>query len=243
MGDIDVLVPPERYGEAGKILEQLGWHPRGNPAAHVHGCGWTRADGMLDLHRASLPECLWENADGGFWQRSEPFFLGANETRKLCDTDQFLHILAHGQKLHGRPAIWRLDALYLLPNLDWSLLASEAQARGLTLALREGIDTLRQEFGTAFPPEFLNDLERIPIPWGDRLYWRCRQHRNAVTFALRCWLDWMRIRARSARPPGLAEFLRARWGLEPQSSVLLEIARQIGANFRNGFQGARKKGA
>lgn len=243
MGDIDVLVPPERYFEASHVLAELGWTTRGAAdAALNHGCGYQRGRERLDLHQYMLTDCLWPGADQPGWDRSQPFELGPVSTRRLSEADQLFHLLVHGQEWLGHPGVWRMDAMNLLTRaghrLDWDALLEEARRRDLLPALREAVTRLQREFEFPFPDAFLTRLQAIPVPLQDRLYWWSRKRRDALSFLPFNWLHWRRARAHTPTPLSLTDFLRARWGLPPHRSFWWELLVRIGCNLRSRFQGS-----
>jgi len=77
IGDVDVLVEPDRAREATRILEESGWltwrRHSDRDLLLAHGLDLRKPPaGALDVHWYLLAENCWEGADLGMWKRALP---------------------------------------------------------------------------------------------------------------------------------------------------------------------------
>lgn len=141
MADVDVLV--RDVPGALKVLEERGWKVR-YPERREHSLDLLHeTEGKLDLHSRSVHE---PGSDEGMWLRSRPaVFLGV-PCRVPCETDLLFNLCIHGYRRSGSRARWACDAATLLCSrhreIDWKLLAGEAEARRVAFALRATVEFL-----------------------------------------------------------------------------------------------------
>ena len=171
MSDLDVLVPEERFHEAAKLLEAMGYRPLEHPPELFdlrfgHAIAYRDRSGHdVDLHGHVLTVSCERGADAAFWEAAEPLDLAAGNSRTatsaLCPTDQLLHTLVHGMTWESPPAVrWVADALIVLERsaVDWRRLAALSRARGVALAVAAALGYLRERFDVEVPEGCLNDL-------------------------------------------------------------------------------------
>src|SRR6187401_662233 len=101
IGDVDVLVEPDRAREATRILEESGWlawrRHSDRDLLLAHGLDLRKPPhGALDLHWYLLTECCWESADRGVWQRAKPMTSVTSTTVVPAPEDLLVHACVHG---------------------------------------------------------------------------------------------------------------------------------------------------
>ena len=113
MHDLDLLVPADRLAEAGRLLESLGWRPMSETPCHlglhlppmVHAA----TDTVLELHGRAVPEWLDRLVPtAALFDRARPLRFGDVTLRLPDTTDQLVHLLVHGQLMHGHLYTGRL---------------------------------------------------------------------------------------------------------------------------------------
>lgn len=162
MSDVDILVPGSMVGRALDVLESANW--RGDPArawlrSGMHAGVLSGGSGAsLDLHRHALYEARYAAADESFFTASIPVEAGGAPARAMAADDQLIHTIVHGLRWSIAPSsIWILDAITIVRNgtLEPERLRARAEALGLTLPLRRGLELTRDILG---PEESLDAL-------------------------------------------------------------------------------------
>ncbi len=128
MHDLDLLVPADRLEETRRLLEGLGWRPMSDDPCHlglhlppmIH----PDSDSVLELHGRAVP--AWLEAllpAAALFARARPFRV-EDVTLQLPDaTDQLVHLVVHGQLMHGHLYTGRLllrDLVELVRLVDRS---------------------------------------------------------------------------------------------------------------------------
>lgn len=254
MGDFDLLVPLERFPEARRVLEGLGFVPTleappgmATAPGHVDHSLAYRRPGVLevDLHYFALDECRRPGADDGFWARSvERVVMGA-PARVPGRTDLFLHVLAHGYRVQRGAPRWAADAATMLLDpsepVDWDLLVEETRRRRMVLPVSAALRELRDRLGLPVPPGPLQHLEEAPMAsWEPFDLW-VRAATSLDGRARRFFLalvDYLRYDERPT-PKGFGDYLAARWAVEGGARGLVwEVLRRAGSVLR-GLPGRR----
>ncbi|MGE0487976.1 MAG: nucleotidyltransferase family protein [Vulcanimicrobiota bacterium] len=228
MSDIDLLIAPADWEVAWQRLEQLGWRYWGW-ASHTYT--FSDSEGHeLDVHRYSVPECVWPEADREFWRRSREVDLEGARARILGPEDQLLHLTLHAVRSPGRCLV--ADALTLLGNhwLDWDAFYAEARARRVLGQAVEGVQQLGHWHACPAAPR---------LSWREQL-----EHRLAVR--ARSWVPanylWQYLLyCRGHRRRGsLRLFLRELWGVRPEQTLVARLVEKIIA--RGGRSSGAKRG-
>lgn len=241
MADADLLVTVERFPEARRVLEGLGYRPRledprglATAPGHVdHSVALRRPGGLeIDLHYFALDECRWPGADDGLWERSLERPVMGVPARTPGTTDMLLHLLAHGYRVHAGSPRWAADAAALLLDrpheVDWDLLVRETRRRRMVLPLTATLRSLRDDLGLPVPAEPLARLDAAPVAaWEAFDFW---VRAVAEGRSLRVFLalaDYLRDAAGRGERPGLGGFHRylvTRWAVP--GGLAAEVARR-----------------
>jgi hypothetical protein len=155
MSDVDILVPGASVGRALDVLEATNW--RGDPdrtwlRSGMHAGVLSNGGGSsLDLHRHALYEARYAAADEAFFAASIPVEAGGAPARAMAADDQLIHTVVHGLRWSIAPSsIWILDAITIARNgdLDPERVRARAEALGLALPLRRGLELTRDILGS-----------------------------------------------------------------------------------------------
>jgi hypothetical protein len=236
MNDIDVLVPVSRMREAIDLLLDAGLVPVGGvPPWYVaeyaprfvpsHGFR-DELDHQLDLHWHVLHASCQPEADDDFWAAAAPIELLGVKTRALCPADELLLVILHGLRWNAIPTYrWVLDAALLcsgaLGTIDYERLIEQARKRRVTVALRAGLDYLRQVVAAPVPQRWIAALSaRRPLVL-ERLELRAQttqpRARSALQWGIVYHQQYARRELPLARKPTVARHLglaRRRLGIE-----------------------------
>jgi len=169
MGDVDVLVPEDRFRDAADVLVTHRWKPFYHDPAFFdvrfeHAIGFTNRLGeSIDLHAHVLMASCERGADKAFWEASMPMQIDDVATRSLCATDHLLHACAHGALWTPQPGLrWIADALTVLRStdggIDWPRVVFSARERGVTSQVVAALEYLRSRFAAPVPIDFVRDL-------------------------------------------------------------------------------------
>lgn len=169
MADVDLLVGPEAWDAARRVVEELGWSRRApEPAsrrAHLHAETFTLAGEIeLDLHAHALLESCAPRADDGFFERSVPFAIDTTRAFTLSPADHLLTVCVHGIRFSRVPAVqWAADAALVVRGagdaMGWGTLVAEARTRDLALPVSTALRFLARELEVAVPADVLGELD------------------------------------------------------------------------------------
>ncbi|MGH7571512.1 MAG: nucleotidyltransferase family protein [Gemmatimonadota bacterium] len=225
MGDVDVLVRPERFHEAARALGEAGWgthfwSPELFDTRFEHALAFfDAADNSVDLHCHLLMACCERDADLDFWEASRPLQVDGMTTRTLCATDHLVQACVHGLNWVRVPPIrWVADAITVLraapDDIDWDRLELLAREREIALPTGAALAYLNRAFATPVPDETMRRLEAIPVSRGDRLrfgVWMENARGRPLALILHHWAMFSRG-VRGAGPlervHGLRDYLR-----------------------------------
>ncbi|MGI9037743.1 MAG: nucleotidyltransferase domain-containing protein [Gemmatimonadota bacterium] len=170
MGDIDVLVRVESFGDAVERLREAGWrtfywHPDHFDVRFEHAIAFLNERGeSVDLHCHLLMACCEPGADDRFWQSSRSVEIEGVRTRTLSAEHHLIHTCVHGMNWVQEPLVrWVTDATRIIRStdvIDWESLVSTAAERGVAPAVGPPLDYLRRTFDLPVPVEVIRDLER-----------------------------------------------------------------------------------
>jgi Uncharacterised nucleotidyltransferase len=185
MGDVDVVVPPDRARRALETLIGSGYWPTGGiepfgalrvrRALNLAGPG--SAGGRLDLHWSTLPGP--EPGSGVFDRACGATLLGA-PTTVPSPADALLSVLAHGTSFDAEPVRWVLDGAFCLRTfgdaVDWDRFVVRARFNRFGPALAVALGALRSDYGSAVPDGVIAALEGAPTSLLDRALWTLQCH-------------------------------------------------------------------
>lgn len=180
MGDVDVLIRPERFQDALRVLgdagwESLSWRPDLFETRFQHALAlYDGAGNSVDLHCHLLMACCEPGADLPFWEASRSLEVEGVQTRTLCTTDHLLQACVHGLNWVQVPPIrWVADAITVLrvapDEVDWDRVDRLVRERDMALPVSAALDYLRRVFDAPVPDDSLRRLGTIPVSFTDRL--------------------------------------------------------------------------
>ncbi len=219
--DLDVLVPQHQSTFAIERLRQLGLTSPSKasfgPSSPVSypGMGFlssmpNRFNDDLDLHWRCLYYSCDRSYDERVWDRSQPYTLGAEATRRPSDTDLLLQVIAHGMGWNAvAPIRWAADAHVLITSgsINWDLLCDEAARNRLESELCNGLAAIRDCLDLKVPAHALERLvarKRRPYDQA-RNYVRGREPSPFVSLA-RLFVDYIPRSSGLSLTKRLAEF-------------------------------------
>jgi hypothetical protein len=182
MGDIDILVPEDVLANAIAVLTTMNLHPGGMYARHLMrsdfrsrspGYGFIGgSDQYIDLHWKALHLDRRPEADDRFWQAHRKASLDGMPIRVLDPAHQLIHICAHAAQTGAAAAAeqWPADAILVIrgsPDLCVERLISEADYRGLSAIIADGLGFLAQEFNVSIPNVAISHM-RAAASWTER---------------------------------------------------------------------------
>ncbi len=106
MHDLDLLVPAARLAEAERLLEECGWRPLGDGPCdldlHLPRMVHPEAEAVLELHGRVVPERLDALLPAEMlFERASPIRVEEVDLLLPDPADQLLHLVVHGQLVHG----------------------------------------------------------------------------------------------------------------------------------------------
>ncbi len=240
LADVDLMIGPERVGDAVEALERSGFVATEGNAERVlaarHSLAFRDPEGReIDLHRSAL----WRpGLDEDFWRGSVGAEVAGAPVRILNPADQLLHVCAHGAAWNPvHPIRWAADAyktVEVAGGLDWERLVSMARRGRLTLPLAGALACLAEDLEAPVPAATRLELSQAPVSAAER-----RAH-SAVSqppswrrsASMLSWF-WERHRAQAAlegkpaRPAGFARYMQTFWGLDRPSQLPSYAARRL----------------
>ncbi len=137
MGDVDLLVPPDRREDAARVLQKLGF-ARGPSLVLHHAEAWTRGDFAIDLHSNIIAMGRARIDLAGLWSRTTAGWpTGA---RRLEANDALLFHLIHLARNRLRlPLMNVVDAARLLERADRGVVLCRAREWGLRRATERAL--------------------------------------------------------------------------------------------------------
>jgi hypothetical protein len=228
-GDVDVLVPSDRFMAACGILSDLGYRrtsvdPRPGFAARFgKGAAHVGRDGLeVDLHRllADGPFGYWVDHDTILGSTTQ-FELGGRSFERLDDTALVLHACLHAVLGGPRPTLLQIRDIAQLSareGVGWDVLAEWGCRWRLRAVLLRALELVRQQLGDSALPEDSQHMRRSirPSMQERRALRACAEER------FRGEREWASFRALSGVRPRVVyagallfparEFLRARTG-------------------------------
>lgn len=240
-GDLDLAVRPERIGDAVLALREAGLAAIETEPERLlevrHSLAFVDDRGReIDLHRGML----WRpGLDEEFWHGSVETEIAGAPVRILNQTDQLLHVCAHGAAWNSvHPIRWAADAFKAIEiagnGLDWERLVSMARRGGLTLPLFDALACLAEDLEAPVPSGVLLELSRAPVSTAERRahYAVARPPSWRRSLSMLSWF-WERHRAQAlldgerARPAGFVRYMQGFWGLDKPSQVAGYAARRL----------------
>jgi len=179
--DLDVLVRPEHYYPAARILLPNGFKLF---SVNKRRLASEKADYQLllraprgvviELHCALADRDQFYSDVNGFFQRSEEFILGDLRLQGLGKEDNLVHLclhlgkrhFSHGEKKH------LLDIALLLKKkkVDWPIFLDRVKRAGCRMITYYCLEAVRIRQGTEVPREIMASLS--PSPWRRRILGR-----------------------------------------------------------------------
>lgn len=253
--DVDILIRPERVPSASRILKKSGWNIKGKPKkgikkeALVVRPAATFEKGTIssiDLHWHAVKECIYPEADHGFWNHARSMKIDGIDASVMSPTDQLyltcIHASRHQANWEPLPSVtWITDCVYILRGsyneIDFQRILDQAQKHNLVLPLRIAFDYLNQKFDGTFPSKFMNRLKKTKISAIEYNELRARQKASHFTgpFILR-WYTYLR----SIRKEKNLNYFLKLWGFSKFLQTFYEIPTVFLLPVSLVFKGAKK---
>ncbi|MCC6580500.1 MAG: nucleotidyltransferase family protein [Phycisphaeraceae bacterium] len=185
MGDLDVLVSPDRIEQAMELIRAEGgqisqtlmrpdFFPRYYYEAQITFPGIVPV--VMDLHIRPFRPLRYARhvPDDGLWDRALPVDLGGHPVMIPSPDDMLLHLAVHLAIHGGAGQRWRRDIVQWIARygdvLDWDRLLRTAWHWHLSLPLREGLRNAQECCDEQLLPRRVKmALLREPAGWRDRL--------------------------------------------------------------------------
>jgi hypothetical protein len=184
MGDLDLLIPQGRLGQAHQALVSMGYTAKRNffiqreRKTHHHLPPYHRRNRIVELHWTIASPLSPLNIDlEGLWQRARPAPGHKPPAWLLSPEDLLLHLSLHLLQDEFSSGIRRIydiaQALdYYQAELDWEMLASRARQwgnnKGLFLILLLSAEWYNAPLPNGYleslqPPDFTPQIERLAL--------------------------------------------------------------------------------
>jgi hypothetical protein len=184
MADMDVLVSPEQWDDAGEVLRKLDWDStsprfRGIPRFRSAWEFKHRDGSCIDLHwhviEYLVPSPHEPTPGAGLLHVIRTTIAGV-PTQVLDHPDQLLHVCLHGARSFPTGnVIWVADALKVIaevPALDWERLVRLAARCRCTRAIGEALAYLSEGFPAPVPPAVVASLRSARVSRREALGFR-----------------------------------------------------------------------
>jgi hypothetical protein len=172
--DLDILVKPEHYYPAARILLGNGFKVYSMNRRRLAS---EKADYQLlllaprgvivELHRALADRDQFRSDIPGFFRRSEEFTFGALKALGLGTEDLLLHLCLHFGKRHFMTSEKKhlLDIALQLKkrNVDWPVFLDRAKRSGCLTIIYYCLEAARSQYGSEVPREIMKALS--PSRW------------------------------------------------------------------------------
>jgi hypothetical protein len=252
MGDVDVLIPPDRLHEAFAIVAERGY--RLAPETRVseltpawlslhNGANFRDDHGRaIDVHWYACADACTPGADAAFWQAALPVTFEGVSTRALAPSDLLYAVLVHGFSSHARHLRWAADSVTIMAQaeVDWARVVRHAVTRRMVPAIAWALAWVKSELGAPVPDSALAMLAEADVSLIDRLEHHHRRSARPDSFGkvlLRLWC-WHR-RTSEARGAvlvaGFPRFLARYYGAEPWRVPGLVLRRGVARLVREGL--------
>lgn len=180
MSDIDVLVTHYQARQAIETLLKKGWKPEfpeyleynlklGKSMMFYDTTGFE-----FDLHWHPFFESHGRHSQDDFFTKAIPLRIGKCDTLALCPAQNLLHTLIHGLRYNPEPPIrWIPDAMTILSSrnlsIDWDDFLIQTKRFKSTLAIRQALLFLKNEFDALIPEAVLTNLYSSRISLSEKL--------------------------------------------------------------------------
>jgi hypothetical protein len=229
--DIDILVPDTLAVQAVACLAAVGYtathrYEGALPEKYLR-VGFSHAfrnarGNEIDLHWHMLYLRAFPGSDDAFWRHAIPATLAGVPVMLPSPTDMLLMACLHGLCWSSTSSIrWVADAAHLIRTsvIDWNLLATYAEWKGVALPLQLALTYLRDRVELPVPTETLQRIASAPVDQTDR--WVLKTYsgpENLLWNTLSLWFRYARFpRVEPARfaslLAGFPDYLATYWAL------------------------------
>jgi hypothetical protein len=239
MSDFDLLVPTHKADRALELLRDGGWKPTEPIRIRLAdsmidtrvypGVGLADGEGQeCDLHWHVLHDCCFDGADESIWRHAETLAIHDRCFRVPDATDLFMHVCVHGATYNPMPPVrWVADAAMIVrtagARIDWDRLIVEAEARLLSVVMREAIDVVREVADADIPESVMTRLRATRTRRVEEREYRLRQRDKGYLRTLTGRRCQFRRQYPSAGPLArvakLPDFLQQIWSLPTKRAI------------------------
>ena len=251
MGDIDILIPPDKAKLAINLLLDANWQmkaewmtvektlKRSSAGAFVNDHG-----GEIDLHWNVFPQGRHPHADDDFWTESVEIKMAGVPTRCENSTDLLFHVCVHGARWSAvSPIRWIADAMIIFDSvqgkINWARLVEQASKRRLTLPLRETLAYLKKNFNAPVPSKLLEEMEKVHHPFIERLEYGFNYKPVGIlgAFPGHCFNYFRLVQKSSLKQKilGFPGYFQEVWGLKNSWGIPLFIVSKLWERLKMRF--------
>jgi len=231
MGDVDLLVRPERVRDAVALLQARGFRilrHSANVLTDVHLFSrkainlTSEAVPELDLHWRTMREIHSESEETAFWESATAVTLCGVPTRAMSAEDQVLHVCVHEARWCPSPLPrWMADVAVVFGEtgkaFDTARLVERARRLELVTPVKETLECLAATVPDVVPLELLRALGEVPPTRRDEHEYAVRCRRSGALGILRdeyvIYRNTTCCQNAVRRLFGFPRYLQALWGL------------------------------
>ncbi|MDD5219852.1 MAG: nucleotidyltransferase family protein [Candidatus Bipolaricaulis sp.] len=232
MGDVDVLVRPQRVRDAVALLTARGFRVLDHPASVLTNIHLLSRKAInlasdtlpkLDLHWRTMREVRSEDEEAAFWEGSAAVALCGVPTRVMDPADQVLHVCAHEAQWCSSPLPrWLVDLAMIFraagDTFDVEQVLDRASRLELASPVAEMLGYLATNVPDVVPRELSDALCQVHPTRRDRREYEVRCHRFGALRILRseymAYCDQTPGRNAIHRWIGFPGHCQALWGLK-----------------------------
>lgn len=171
VGDLDILVRPDKVEAAREALAPHGWRlalpderfdPRFGHALTLED----PAGGSIDVHAHALNLNLGSRDDDIFWTHAVTVDVAGAQIRTMCAAHQLIHQVAHAAAWNVFPAVrWAADCAAIIRSgrVDWALLCDGVERLALGPVVGTAMRYLRDDLDQPIAEDVIARVLAAPI--------------------------------------------------------------------------------
>ncbi len=253
MGDLDILIPPEKAELAISLLQSVGWKAQKHfnkiyiPIHHANAFTHNESGIEMDLHWHLIGQRCDKELGKLFWEHTPETKLGTTHCKTLQATDHLFHTLVHGTAWNTvAPIRWIADAYWLINHneIDWDRLSKVSQKLQMVLPIRDTLHYLLERFEVKVPEKIISELKDYHCPpWQIKEYRAWNQQTRGFFGVLP--LLWVRhsqansTQSTLARSWGFIRYLKQWYGFDHSAQIPAHLIKKTIRKIKKNLQGRR----
>ncbi|MDB9493027.1 nucleotidyltransferase family protein [Spirulina major CS-329] len=181
--DLDILVDPEQFMLAQKILTEHHYQALTPSSDHAWDFVLSNGKVTLDLHRYPVPKFYaFDLTFDTLWEQAQSITIQDQVIMMPSPEDMILMLSIHGLKDRWRRLIWLRDLAEIsrsTPDLDWDYILKAAQNLGIQRTLSVGFKLAHITLEIELPEILKESISR-----DSQLDWCCNYLRNQLLVPL-----------------------------------------------------------